>query len=364
MKLILDHDFATAVPAVDLSPFHHHGRPVDVSHHADGRAIGSGAFGFHDPDAAVRIAASPVWQSPGALAVEAWIRLGGAPRRRNIVEGDGSFALFVAADQTLEGSVRALVDGSTSPGWHVVSSQTHNPAGVAEAVPLNRWCKVVFHHDGITRARLFIDDRLVGSRSDYRSGVSSVGSAGVVIGNWTLSSQYAFDGHIDRVRVWKRDPAALVNRFSSRPVTPEAADAWDALWECLRSGLNEDQRHHFRRLAHETTEVMRDLFRVVQSAPPSDQVVFRDLVRRYRDAWRSGAVDGTDAITAIVDLLSWLRNTMPANWTAALEAVSNDMISLLRASRCVDADALASLDPAYATFIRDAAAKVSGTGVR
>lgn len=364
MKLILDHDFTTAIPAVDLSPFHHHGRPVDVAHHTDGRAIGSGAFGFHDPDAAVRIGPSPVWHSPGALAIEAWIKLGGASRRRNIVEGDGSFALFVAADHTLEGSVRTLVDGSTAPGWHVVSSRTHHPTGVAEAVPLDRWCKVVFHHDGITRARLFIDDRLVGTRSDYRSGVSSVGGAGVVIGNWTLTSQYAFDGLIDRVRVWKRDPAAVVNRFSSRPVSADATDAWDALWECLHRELNEDQRHHFRRLAQQVTEVMRELFRAVQAAPPPAQAEFRDLVRRYRDSWRSGAIDGAEAVTAIVALLTWLRTAMPGSWSAALEAVSNDMIALFRESRCLDSGALASVDPAFATFIRDAAAKAAGTGVR
>lgn len=359
MKLILDHDFTTALPSVDLSPFHHHGQVVQLVHDVSGRAVGSGAFGFHHPDSAVRIAPTAAWQAPGALAIEAWIKLSHTSHRRNIVEGDGSFALFAAADGTLEGGVRALVDGAPAPAWHSVSSGAHSPSGVAERVPIDRWCKVLFHHDGVTRARLFIDDRLVASRGDYRSGVPSVGGAGVVIGNWTLSSQYAFTGAIDRVRVWKRDPAAVVNRFSARPVSPAASDAWDALWECLRRGLNQDQRQLFDRAARDAGDVIRELFRAVHAAPPEEQAAFRELVRRYRDAWRSGAIDGADAVAAVVELLEWLRRMLPPAWHAALDRISNEMVTILAGTRCVDADRLAALDPAYATFIRDAAAKAS-----
>lgn len=59
MPLILDHDFTTPLPSVDLSPFHHHGRVVQLAHTADGRTAGSGAFGFQHADSAVRIGPSP-----------------------------------------------------------------------------------------------------------------------------------------------------------------------------------------------------------------------------------------------------------------------------------------------------------------
>jgi hypothetical protein len=196
LKLILDHDYRQPFPAVDTSPLSNHGVVLSAAHHADGAQPGSGALRFAQPHSSVRVPARQCWQRIGSIVAEATVRLDAAPARRNIIEGDGSFALFVAPDDTLVGSVFTLTDGNTSPAWNVVSSATHSPDGVVRKVLVNRWSKIVFQHDGITRARLFIDDRLVAVRGDYRSGVPAVASTGVVIGNWTLTSQYAFAGDI------------------------------------------------------------------------------------------------------------------------------------------------------------------------
>jgi hypothetical protein len=188
LKLILDMDFRAVPPAVDRSPFACHGRIIHADPVQDGASAASGALDFSHPDSAVRIANRAVWQKLDVLAIETWIFVSASGTRRNIVEGDGSFALFVDTDDTLAGSVFSIVDGAASPAWNVTSSKLHSPDGAVRKVPLDQWCKVVFLHDGTTRARLFIDDKLVASRGDFISGIQPVGGTGVVIGNWTLSN--------------------------------------------------------------------------------------------------------------------------------------------------------------------------------
>jgi hypothetical protein len=354
LKLILDHELDTPAPAVDRSPFACHGRVIAADFAPDGRAAGSGALSFTRPDAAVRIARGRVWDGLNAIAVEAWVKTAATGVRRNIVEGDGSFALFVDGDDTLVGGAFSFVDGAAGPAWNGVSSSAHSPDGTPRHVPAGEWCKVVFHHDGITRARLFIDDMLVGARGDYRSGVGPVAGAGVVIGNWTLADQYCFSGSIDRVRIFKRDEAAPIHAFTARPLDPAARDAWDDIWACLSGTLNVDGVQLARRMAREWEELMRELFRAVHAASPEDREAYRMLVDAYSAGWRLGAPDPN----AIVGLRDWIERYVGDAWLAATDDLARRLIELLEGARCVDAERLTAADPMFAAFVTDAGGRL------
>jgi Concanavalin A-like lectin/glucanases superfamily len=356
LKLILNYDFDQPVPAVDRSPFANHGQVIQAAFAADGRETGSGALHFQQAGSAVRTAWRPVWQKIVALAIEAWIFVLPNGKRRNIIEGDGSFAFFLDPDDTLVGSVFSLVDGAGSPNWNIVSSGTHSPDGMPQRVPLNRWCKVVFHHDGLTRARLFLDDRLIGVRGDYRSGVGAVGLAGVVTGNWTLANQFPFAGAVDSVRVWKRDEAALIRDFTARPISPAARDAWDDVWACLDAQRNPDLDGRLRQLGRDWEQLIRELFRAVHAASSDDRQAFRELVDAYRAHWRGNTIDSQAAIDTILALRTWIAKALGPSWAQRTDVLVRLVLELWGDGRgCLDRERLAKLDPAFAGFITGAA---------
>lgn len=351
LKLILDQDFPTPVPAVDRSPFSNHGRVIHTTFAADGRGAATGALSFQHADSAVRIALQPVWQKLNALCIEAWIHVTATGTRRNIIEGDGSFAFFLAPDDTLVGSVFSRVDGAAGPGWNTTSSGANSPGGAVHRVPLNRWCKVVFHHDGITRARLFLDDQLIGVRGDYRSGIVPVAGAGVVIGNWTLANQFAFAGSIDRVRVWKRDDYAAIRQFTARPVDPAARDAWDDVWACLATEDPHD-RIRLRRLGEEWEQLIRELFRAVHAASEDERERFRRLIETYSVHWRANTIDSEEYARAIRELREWIVMVLGPAWEARAGELA-DFIGAIFSDgrRCFDTERIASLDPQFAQLI-------------
>jgi hypothetical protein len=349
LKLILDQDFHTPVPAVDRSPFSNHGRVIHTTFAADGREAGTGALGFQHGDSAVRIAQQPVWQKLNALCIEAWIHVTATGARRNLIEGDGSFAFFLNPDDTLVGSVFSLVDGAAGPGWNTTSSGTHSPDGIVRRVPLNRWCKVVFHHDGITRARLFLDDELVGVRGDYRSGIVPVAGAGIVIGNWTLANQFAFAGSIDRVRVWKRDEYAVIREFAARPVDPAARDAWDDVWACLATQQDPHTRIRLRRLGEDWEQLIRELFRAVHAASEEERERFRNLIDTYRSHWSANTIDSEEYARAIRELREWIVRNLGPTW----EERAGQFVEFIgeMGRRCFDIERIKPLDPQFARLI-------------
>lgn len=352
LKLILDQDFVRTPPAVDTSTYGHHGRIVDLRHSPDGRAPGSGALDFASDDAAVRIAPRPAWHKLEALAIEATVFLRPSAGRRNVVEGDGSFALFVDDDGTLVGSVLSTVDGAAAPAWNTVSSKLHGPDGAVRTVPTGRWCRIVLHHDGITRCRIFIDDELVATRGDYRSGLGPVGDAGVVIGNWTLTSRFAFDGLIDRVRIWKHDEDALIRAFGSRGGDPATRDHWDDLWICLGTSLDDEARERLARVAQAWSDMLRDMFRALHQAEGDERARLLEALDAYRRNWRAGTIDDPSHTEALAVLHTYLRDKLGPGWIADFRGQAEGLHNALApAARCFDGERLAKADPVFVRFI-------------
>lgn len=351
LTLLLDVDFDAPFPAVDRSGFSNHGRVHSTFHVPDGREPGSGALRFDGPDSAVRFARGPTWQRLTVLAIEAWVFAHSTGGRRNIIEGDGSFALFINPDDTVSASYFSVADGAAGPAWNVVSSATHHPEGIPYKVPMDRWTKVVAYHDGLTRARLFVDDELVGERSDYRSGIGEVAGTGVVVGNWTLTSQFAFAGLIDRVRVWKRDPYAQSGDFSKRPIDPAARDYWDEIWACLRARHSQIGEPQLDYIGRDWEELHRRLRRAVMEAEESDRNEYLRAIETYRANWRANTIDESSTADAILTLRKLIERLVGDAWSREAESLARVVLGTWDEGSCLDPDRLAKLDPKYAEFI-------------
>jgi concanavalin A-like lectin/glucanase superfamily protein len=343
LKLILDQDYRSAPPAVDTSPFANHGRCIAVDPVGNGVQAGSGALHFAQPDSAVRIAARPCWRGLTAFAIEAWINVEPTGTRRNVIEGDGSFTLYVDDDDALAGSVFAVVDGTASPNWHRVVS----PPG---SVPINQWCKVVFQHDGITQARLFIDDVLVAARADYQSGVGPVGGAGVVIGNWTLADQFTFAGFIDRVRFFKHQEDAAIHNFTARPISPEARDHWERIWECLRSTDDPELGAQLAQLGRAWEDLMRELMRAFHAADDAERELLLELIDVYRKNWLANTIDSQGHADAIIAMRDLILRLLGQSWLDRSEAIAATLRELY-GDACVDPGKLKAVDPEFFSFV-------------
>lgn len=358
LKLVLDHDYKQPFPAVDTSPFSNHGVVLNASHLPHGAQLNTGALHFTEPSSSVRVPMRQCWQRIGSIAVEAIVALEPAATRRNIIEGDGSFALFVNADDTIAASVYSLTDGSTSPAWNVVSSATHSPDGTKRKVSSKEWSKILFQHDGITRARIFIDGQLAAVRGDYRSGVPSVAGAGVVVGNWTLTSQYAFKGAIDRVRVWKLDEQAMLDAFTDR-LDAKAQDAWDDIVACLHRSLNADQRVLLGRLFEDWEQILRELTRAVHGASPADREAFLELLTRYKAMWRSNQLNQPSGADLMQKLFELFERLAGAAWMQRLREFVGELVAVLGgAIECFKGGRLATADASFVSLIAQAASRM------
>ena len=351
LKLLLDHDYDRPVPAVDRSQFCHHGRVIRASFAPDGIRAGSGALRFDAPSSAVRVAWRPSWARLDALEPEG--------TRHNLVEADGSFALFVNDDGALVGSIFGYVDGASSPAWNTVSSVFHGPGGVPRRVPAGRWCKLTFQHDGLTRARLFIDDQLVASRGDYRSGVIGVARAGVVIGNWPLADLYAFSGSIDRVRIWARDELAPLRLLAARPIAPAARDRWDEIWTCLAASLDGERRQELAAIGRAWEDLVRRLVRALQAATDADRDELRRIIDAYRTGWWTNAIDQPPYRDAVIAMLALVDRLLGPPWVQDAEDLARDVVAVLGGAACIDPRRLATCDPQIASFVARTAARLA-----
>lgn len=303
----------------------------------DGHPGTGGALSFGQDASVVRVAHRPVLDGIAGIVIEVWLRAQSNGARRNILEADGSFALFIDPDDNLTASAYATVDGGGGPGWY----------GFTAPLTHGRWHKIVFQHDGITRSRLIVDDEIVGERDDYNSGLVLVASTGIAIGNWTLDERYPFRGEISRVRIFKRDAAAPIEEFSGRPMAPEGRDTWTDIWGCIGS-IGGAEQELAGQHALEWEALLRELFRAVLRAGDDDRERFRDIAGLYTRRWREGVPDARALVAlrdAIVDLVGqdWLdRATDLADRAAANIG-----------GECVDPDRLRATDPAFAACFDD-----------
>jgi hypothetical protein len=301
-KLILHHPYTRVPAAIDVSGVDNHGQVRDVDFSADGAAPGSGALNFNLPTSRVSVRATSVFHHLHALKIETRVKVHDLGERRNLVEGDHSFAFFIHPDQTLWGTALGRVTPGGALDWHGTSSST-----ATGLVPLNQWVTLTYIHDGFSSIRLFIDGTLVGATYGLRSPIRPVGPRGVQIGNWPAGDAYAFDGQIDDVKISRWDPEAAYHQFFCRTV--------DACWkgtftDLARSADTPDGLRRLRSLWQCIGDAQAATIAAVRSQ--GEEVIRQndEFARRYRDLWCRGEIDGENMRALVTDWIRWLQTIL------------------------------------------------------
>ncbi len=311
-QMILHHNYRLG-QAVDLSGANQHGFVTGTDFEADGFAVGSGALVFKQASARVRIPKRGIWDSLFALKIEVWVRVDALGARRNLVEGDNSFAFAIDNQGFLWGTFHAPEVSGGPLVWHGASSQNNSPDGLSQKVPLNTWVKLSFIHDGYASLRLYIDDKLVAANYNLIAGVPPVGSAGVHIGNWTLSDQYTFDGQIDEVKIYRYDPDEAYMQFFCRNLDKQSAPCWQHLFGALEELHGQQQLDAFIKcIAYLQVEIIR----AVRSKGEMAIAENEKLTAKYRELWCEGNIDSAQMRAWQEEWLRWLKGVIGTDeWT-------------------------------------------------
>lgn len=308
-QLILHHVYRGGPYAIDLSGAQNDGLVIDALYAKDGATAGSGALVFRTPHSRVRVPLrnKSLFKRLFALKVEVTVRMDALGQRRNLVEGDNSFAFFIDPQGHLCGSYNGPQFAGGPLVWQGANSLDNSPDGTTRTVPMNHWVTLRFEHDGYASVRLFIDDVLVAANYSLRSGVPPVVNTGVSIGNWTLTDAYAFDGAIDEVKIWRWDPDEAFGQFLGRPAQPCGACCWQAIFEWIEAQLHDPHgRQRVIALMGCIGAAQTEMVRALRSKGEKAIAKNARLSAEYRQLWQRGAIDGDDMKDWQVRWFDWV----------------------------------------------------------
>jgi hypothetical protein len=314
--LILDHKYDRPKPAVDHSAFAQHGVCENTSFNANS-SDGSGEMLFAQNNARIHIQKTQIWDRMSAITISVRLRLSASNNsRRNVIEGDNSFALYIDGMGAVHFDVLAVVSGNPSLAWIPLVS----PAGL---VTPNKWITIKAQHNGLSHAKIVVDDQVVASRNDYVSPISLIGAEGVSIGNWTLAPQYPLLGSVSKLRVWKYDPLSSMRDFSRR-LTDDQGVAWGDIFDCL---TKDEGAHSLRRAIEELVNLFRDIVEKMRTADESLRAEMRIAIQNYRVAWAKGALSSdkfTESLDTIASLLLKLDDAVLLDRLRRITATLNE----------------------------------------
>lgn len=293
-QLILHHIYRNGPFAIDISGYENDGLTTAVSYLQDGIDRKSGALLFKSPHSRIRVPlkSKSLFQRLFALKIEMTVRIDALGHRRNLIEGDDSFAFFIDSDGYLWGTYNGSQYNGGPKIWHGANSRDASPDGIQYKVPLHQWVNLLYEHDGFASIRLYINGTLVAVNYSLRSGVSPVVNTGINIGNWTLIDAYTFDGAIDEVKIWRWDPDDSLGNFLSRPMDKSAVLCWKEFFDWLTERLNDpNDRERTINLLHCLQNMQTEMVRLLRSK--GEKIILENdkFSEEYRDLWQHSPLD-------------------------------------------------------------------------
>ena len=329
-KLVVHHTYKLGGQAFDLSDYGNHGRRVATSP-VPGRVPDNGALYFAGGPDRVVVPSNPTLDKLRAIQAEAWIYVEDLSRRRNIMEGELSFAFFITPNGILWGTfydpdnVTPVTPGFDASWPGVNSDAGFAPDGVKHIVPLNTWVKVKYIHDGVASARLYINDVLVGANYNIKSSVRSVGSGGLSIGHWPPSSddRYTFKGKIDEVKLWKYDDDVVPKEFFCRPMEPEQFKCWRRLFDNIGTQIGRENGRDWIMFMKCVKSAQDEWIRAIRSKGEKAMEEQNRFSKKFQELWCSGDIAG-DAMRKLLDEYAiWLETNLDSKvhlaWRTRME---------------------------------------------
>jgi hypothetical protein len=181
--------------------------------------------------------------------------------------------------------------------------------GGPKTVPIGRWVKLTYLHDGFASIRLFIDDVLVAQNTALASSIRPVGPRGIHVGNWPDADAYTFYGAIDDVRIWKWEPDYGYLQFFCRDRAQCAT--WRDVYASLGAwSRGPEGRRRVQALYRCLGNLQLDLVRTVRRQDAATLAAIRTLSERYHRAWCAGDIDGRDMRQVLEDWFRALREIL------------------------------------------------------
>ncbi len=307
-ELICHHTYKWHGVATDLSVYDSHGQTQGLTaadFRQDGAAAGSGAWQFH-PNSRVFIPTNPGWGPLVGLRVECTARLTSvASHRQMLIHAHKAFKVY-AMDRYLFAAFRGRPAAYPDSEWDIAGTYKNGVQVPGYRLPVNKWVRLLFVHDGLTQMSLFVDGEAVTSPHGVLSGIPGVGTKGICIGNSVEDGDQPFPGEIDEVKVWRLDPNRIRKQFLDRPVDKATADCWARHVQSLHDAF---RRHPdcAKKLTAEIRDAMDRWLRAVVSQGPETRERFDDVRERYAALWREGKIDGPEMRKLLADWCAWLR---------------------------------------------------------
>jgi hypothetical protein len=204
----LVHQTYTGNVAIDSSGNCNHGVPIQVTPDFPG-------FSFDQQGSRISIQPSATLEDLGNVraVVRFALEPSGTPHRWDLAEGYLSFALFIDADFSLQGTI---LDQNSQ--WTGVATSAN-----AVSTGVEHTAQVVC--DGINSVQVLLDGNVVAESYDTVGQVRPVGQLGVAVGHWPdPPGVYTFEGTIYEFALQKYDPDSDLTAI----LDPCCAD-WSAL---------------------------------------------------------------------------------------------------------------------------------------
>ena len=343
--------------AMDLSRFENHGSAENTEYTPNGSAPSSGAMLFQLPTSIVKIAQSPSFREVGELRIEVQVRLDRVPTVRMSLVEAGSFSFFIEPGGILNGYFFGPLTPGTQDTWIGVESQPPmSPDGTPHTVPVGTWTTLSYAHDGLGRMEIAIDGLVVGRRGGLISGVAPVRPDGVSVGALWLDIVgpgpkwdkvwYPFQGAIDDLKIWRRDPDAMTDEFFSRPFNEREGACWARLFISIRDRL-ELRDEALLQFLQQFQQLLEEGLRRAAGDP-----LFisrnRGFAERYHRIWRSGGLASDD----MRDLLrEWIPEAIHATGIKPSNPEYHAVIERLLKSELTRQFQDFNCDPAFAKFL-------------
>lgn len=305
-ELILHHTYR-GTPGVifDHSPRRgSHGTAVnlaDADFHADGKTLGSGAVSFHS-GAKVLIPPTAGWNPLTGVRGEVVCRFDTAAGIDVLIDAR-SFYFYRRS-----GALGCWFD--ESPHQYTDITTDLNGIGPPASLPVGRWVRLGFLHDGVSTVELSVDGAPV---ARIVRPLWPVKSADVVaIGDFVTTpspSASGMSGRIDEVRVWRLDPDRVGRAFIDRPMDPATSDCWATWFEQLAAAfdaLRQNNSDCSGRIAELIAGAVHHGAADALTRSPQSRATWLQAAAAYQQHWAAGDLAAITPLLAT--LTAWLQS--------------------------------------------------------
>jgi len=286
---------------------------------SDGARPDTGAIRFVQGGGSVRVPATTApWRVLEGLRVEALVRRESA--HKNFILDCNAFRFFIENDNGNEGHLIARF--ADAAGGSVQIDSVNDAVAGPFGVDRDRWVALGFVYDGFGQIELYVDGVVVARKIGLIDMLASIDAAGVRIGE-SRDGIHSFQGQIDGLKIWRRNPRRFYDDFHARPMNPETAACWRKFDEELQAA----QRRHPKcaeRLNKDVREGLRNALWSIVSDGPSTTGRLDETVKEYQRLWREGKVGSPEMIACIAGFIEWLES---AGLDGALKSGANELSS-------------------------------------